>query len=282
MRQPARPVLLAAAAAPVLLLASAAYARDRLDLLRGALLLAAAIAGQSGINLQSAYFDLKNGVPAGGALRFEGTPRPGEWLLSAFARLAVAAAASVWLAILAGWQVGALAAAAGIFGYAYAADPVRYKYRPWGLPAVAGAGVVLGGAAGLALLGRLETLGWVIGLASGAWAAAIVHAGDLRDRGAMARAGFRPAAVVLGDRGSDLLYASLLLAGYAGVAALVVARMLPIAALAGLLTVPWALLQVRRALISTSPSEVARLDVRTARVLWAFAVLSAAGIVFAP
>ncbi len=283
----ARPRTLPAALAPVLVGTGAAAGVDAFRPARALLALVVALALQVGVNYANDYSDGVRGTDAHrglggpGPLRLvgSGVAAAGAVKNAAFACFGVAAVAGLVLALLTTlWLVvlgaGMIAAA---WGYTGGANPYGYRglgevsvFVFFGLVAVLGTTYV-----------QAERLTWSAlggGVACGALACAILVTNNLRDIPTDVGSGKRTLAVVLGDRGTRVLYPALI--GAAFVVALVLAAVTPWALLA-LLCVPLALGPVglvRRGVVGRELVPVLR---DTGRLQLVFGVLLGVGLALA-
>ncbi|HEX6447788.1 MAG TPA: 1,4-dihydroxy-2-naphthoate polyprenyltransferase [Streptosporangiales bacterium] len=277
----ARPRTLPASVTPVLVGTAVAYAEGGFVWWRAVLALVVALALQVGCNYANDYSDGIRGTdehrvgPA--RLVGSGTARPRTVLLAAFACFAVAAVTGLVLAVLTTlWLlvVGVLAIAAAWF-YTGGARP--YGYRALGEVSV----FVFFGIVPVVGTAYVQTrqLSWLAFWCSLPVAFLVVDllvVNNLRDIPSDEAAGKRTLAVVLGDRGTRVLYATLLAAACVGT--VVVAVLRPWAAVA-LLALPVAWLPLRRVVRrETGPRLVLALR-DTGRLELAYGLLLCAGIV---
>jgi 1,4-dihydroxy-2-naphthoate octaprenyltransferase len=227
----ARPRTLPAAIAPVLVgTAAATEASD--DFRWGAF--AAALAGsiliQIGTNLANDYSDAKRGADTAdrlGPVRVTsaGLVAPRRVLYATWLAFALAIAAGIYLATVAGPVILAVGAASILAGVLYTGGPRPYGYEGlgevfvflfFGLVAVNGSYYV-----------QLEELDWLplgLSIPIGFIATAILVVNNLRDIETDRRAGKRTLAVRIGRERTRALYVTLILGAYA---------ILPLALLAG-------------------------------------------------
>jgi 1,4-dihydroxy-2-naphthoate octaprenyltransferase len=246
----ARPRTLPAAVAPVFVGSGAAAALDGFRAGPALLALAVALALQVAVNYANDYSDGTRGTDADrvGPMRLvgSGAAPPRQVLLAAAAAFAVAGVAGLALAALSSWWLVAVGAVCIVAAWTYTGGPVPYGYRAlgevfvfvfFGLVAVVGTTFAqTRTVAGLAVAAALP-----IGLCS----VALLVVNNLRDIAGDAAVGKRTLAVLLGDRGTRLAFAGLLVVAFAVVAAIGVARP---SALLGLLAAPLAVPPVRTVL----------------------------------
>ena len=232
----ARPRTLPAAVAPVVAGSGVAAWSGGFHLGAAALALVVSLALQVGVNYANDYSDGIRGTDADrvGPLRLVGSglARPRSVRTAAFAGFALAGVAGLVLVVATKhWWLLVVGAASVLAAWYYTGGRRPYGYRGlgelfvfvfFGLVAVGGTGYVQSGRFTAALL--------LTGVWVGALASAILVANNLRDlRGDLA-AGKRTLATRLGDRGTRLLYAALVVTAVFGIAAVAA------------LTTPWALL----------------------------------------
>jgi 1,4-dihydroxy-2-naphthoate polyprenyltransferase len=280
----ARPRTLPAAIAPVLVGTAAAIAASN-DLRVGAF--AAATVGsifiQIGTNLANDYSDAKRGTDSAdrlGPVRVTsaGLVAPRRVLVATWIAFAVAVAAGIYLATVAGPIILVVGAASILAGVLYTGGPRPYGYAGlgevfvftfFGLVAVNGSYYV-----------QLEQLDWLpfgLSIPIGLLATAILVVNNVRDIDTDRRAGKRTLAVRLGRDRTRRLYAALV-----GVAFMAV----PVEVVLG--TTPWALLALLAAPMVHRPLEAvaSRTDgpslngalAGTGALLGAFSLLLTAGL----
>jgi 1,4-dihydroxy-2-naphthoate octaprenyltransferase len=215
-----------------------------------------------------------NGLLVAGVMTPQTTERGG--LLC----LALACAIGIPLVILRGWPLAAIGAVGALGAWGYTARGHGYKYVALGDPLV---GVLLGP---LMVLGAHVALGaplaWQPVAASAPVAClviAILAANNLRDIDDDSAAGIKTLAILLGHRAALGWYLALLAGAYLSLGALVAARVLPLPALAALLSAPLAIRNGARAARGARTRDPATLDVvvATAQLHLAFGVLMIGG-----
>jgi 1,4-dihydroxy-2-naphthoate octaprenyltransferase len=243
------------------------------------------LAIHAGANLVSDYYDFRNGVDAEDTYGSSGvlTGRlltPQEVFLGGLLAFAIAAAAGAYLTTVRGPIIVLLGVVGILGGFFYTARPVGYKYRALGdigIFLLFGPLMVLG-----AYIVQTGTFSWmplVVALPVGFLVTAILHANNLRDVPFDDRAGIRTLAMVAGGNGSRAIYAALLVGAYAAVIAFSVLGILPLLALAALLSAPIAVRNLRLIARASSPGEMALADVMTAQLHMVFGVLLTLGVV---
>lgn len=281
----ARPQTLAASVAPVLLGAALA---SEVTTLRISVLIAAligAICIQIGTNLFNDYADFNKG--ADGADRL-GPPRacangwlpPRRVLIAVGITFAIATAAGIYLAVIAGWPVVVIGVASLACGIAYTGGPWPLSYVGiadlfvfvfFGLVAVGGTYFVLAGGLSLSAIFGGAVLGCL--------ATAVLAVNNLRDRSGDGRVGKRTLAVRYGEAFARNQYMCLVTC--AALLVVLVALFVPgagIGWLAPLALSPWLVQLVRDAFVLDG-RDLNGLLKKTAAAELAFAILLSAGIV---
>jgi 1,4-dihydroxy-2-naphthoate octaprenyltransferase len=211
----ARPRTLPAAAAPVIAASGLAAWVGDFSPVRALLALVVALALQVGVNYANDYSDGIRGTDAErvGPMRLvgSGVARPATVKRAAFAGFGLAALAGLGLVLLTGqWWLLAVGAGCVVAAWYYTGGKNPYGYRGlgevfvfvfFGLVAVCGTYYVQVGRVSLA---ALLSGAWV-----GALACAILVANNLRDLDGDRAVGKRTLATRLGDRGTRILYVSL-------------------------------------------------------------------------
>jgi 1,4-dihydroxy-2-naphthoate octaprenyltransferase len=223
----ARPQTLALAIAPVALgtgAASLVTANWWDHWVRALLALAVALALQIGVNYANDYSDGVRGADRNrvGPPRLVGSGRakPRHVLIVALVFFVLAAAAGATLIVLSQqWWLfagGVLALAAAWF---YTGGPKPYGYSGFGeLVVFLFFGAVPVAGTMFTQVGQVNVEAWVGGAALGAIAAAVLLVNNLRDRERDATVGKRTLAVLLGDRGTRVLYIVLMLLPFGALA----------------------------------------------------------------
>ena len=244
----ARPRTLPAAVAPVLVGSGAAAALDGFRAGPAVLALVVALALQVAVNYANDYSDGRRGTDADrvGPMRLvgSGAATPRQVLVAALLSFAVAGVAGLALAALSSWWLVAVGAVCIAAAWTYTGGPLPYGYRAlgevfvfvfFGLVAVAGTTFAqTRGVEGLALAASVP-----VGLLS----VALLVVNNLRDIAGDAAVGKRTLAVLLGERGTRVTYAGLLVVAFAVVVAIGVAR-------------PWALLALLASPLAVPPARL--------------------------
>ena len=278
-----RPRTLTAAVAPVAAGTGLAHMHGGFALPPALATLAAAMLIQVGTNLANDYYDHQKGGDDEGRLGPVRVTQAGlidgrDVLRGAFLAFALATAAGVYLAAVAGWPVVVIGVAAVASGIAYTGGPWPLGYHGlgdvfvfvfFGLVAVAGSCYVQ------VLEFRPDAL--TAGVALGAASTAILVVNNLRDMETDARAGKRTLAVRMGPRWTRAQYVLLV----------ALAMAVPLAGMALHGWSPWVLLSLcalpavagalRLVLTYREPASLNRALAETARFLGLFGVLLGLG-----
>ena len=283
-----RPATLPAAAVPVIVGAAAAVSEGALFRpLVFAATLAAALLIQIGTNFANDYSDFHRGADHEGRLGPLRVTQSGLIAVAAVRRgiivaFALALLLGVWLAWIGGWPIVVIGALSIVCGLAYTGGPWPFGYHGlgdlfvfvfFGLVAVAGTAYLQ--------LGTWSPLAFTVAVPIGVLVTNILVVNNLRDLPTDRAAGKHTLAVRLGDRATRMQYALFTALAYLvpGLLALGGGRrrwlLLP------WLTVPLAVVLVRRVLGGVSGRELNPMLGRTGRLLLAFGVLLAVGLLLA-
>lgn len=227
-------------------------------------------------NLLNDYFDFRSGVDRKvdgdegrpGRLLVRGELSPRDVLFEALACLLLAVPAAAYLL----WQCGPallwFGGAAVLMLYAYTGAPFRLKYRALGEPVIfAVFGPLLLVGAAYAQTGRWEWGALFLSVPVGLATTAVVLGNNIRDVEEDGEGCVRTLVHRMGGRAARLIYALLVLAPPAMVAALVAAGVLRFGALAALVAYVPAALVLRRALGNQRLPDI---DARTAQYVTVF------------
>jgi len=267
-----------------LLVASAAalpLGRWRWDVLAAGLLgvLGLAAAG----NLLNDYFDYVRGVDVRtdepgrpGRLLVRGELAPRQVLRATAIALAVSSVAGLYLARVSGPGVLAFVLLGLIGAYAYTGPPLQLKYRALGeLCVFLTFGPALMAGAAYAQLGTVPGGVLALSVPMGFAVTSVLTANNLRDAAEDAEAGIRTLAHVMGPGGMAALCVGLALGAPLGIAAVGIARGVPLTA-ACLLTLPLAAPPLRAMLRGESPPDV---DVQMVRFVLALGATALAALI---
>jgi 1,4-dihydroxy-2-naphthoate polyprenyltransferase len=284
----ARPRTLPAAIAPVLVgTAAAVEASEELRIGAFVAALVGSVFIQIGTNLANDYSDAKRGadsVDRLGPVRVvaSGLVAPRRVLVATWVAFAVAVAAGIYLAAVAGpliLVVGVVSILAGVLytggprPYGYAGLGEAFVFLFFGLVAVNGSFYVQ--------VERLEWLPFALSIPIGFLSTAILVVNNVRDIDTDRRAGKRTLAVRLGrDRARDL-YAALVVGAYVALALAVALTGASAWALLALASAPLALRPLRAVRTRTDGPTLNGALAGTGALLAAFSVLLAAGLLLA-
>jgi 1,4-dihydroxy-2-naphthoate octaprenyltransferase len=246
----ARPRTLPAAVAPVFVGTGVAAALGGFRLVPALLALLVALALQVAVNYANDYSDGRRGTDADrvGPMRLvgSGAATPRQVLLAAALAFAVAGVTGLVLAALSSWWLVLVGAVCIAAAWTYTGGPLPYGYRAlgevfvfvfFGLVAVVGTTYVQ--------TRSVEGLAFAAALPIGLLSVALLVVNNLRDISGDAVVGKRTLAVLVGDRGTRVVYAALLVTAFALVVLIGLARPW---ALLGLLALPLAVPPVRTVL----------------------------------
>ncbi len=208
-----------------------------------------------GVNTANDYFDWKSNVDnlntdyvipfSGGSRMIQlGVISPQGVLRTSLLLFGLAAVVGAYLAATVGiWpQVAVLAVAGGAIGFVYTAPPIRLAARGLGETGITLAfGPLLVAGTTLVQTGTIEPLALLAGIPTGLLTVLIVWVNQFPDITGDAAGGKRTLVVRLGLERSRWGYPLLWALSYSSVVGLVLVEALPVQALAGLLTVPWAI-----------------------------------------
>ena len=237
----ARVRTLPAAVSPVLAGSGIAAFEDDFRVLAALLCLVVALALQVGVNYANDYSDGIRGtdVDRVGPMRLvgSGVATPASVKTAAFVSFGAAALAGLGLVVLSQlWWLLAVGAAAIAAAWFYTGGRRPYGYLGLGeLFVFVFFGLVAVGGTVLVQVGHTTAATWAAAVAIGALACAILVANNLRDLRGDAAVGKRTLATRLGDRGTRLFFAGLVLVSV--VAVTLLASMTTWWALLGLLAV---------------------------------------------
>ncbi len=280
----ARPRTLPAAIAPVVVGTGAAAAVDQADLALALLALVVSVCLQVGVNYANDYSDGIRGTDADrvGPVRLVGQHKadPENVKLMAFSFFGFAALVGLALvALSAAWIMIPLGALAILAAWRYTGGDNPYGYRGLGELYVF---VFFGLMATLGTLytqaGEVTTVGVLGAVGVGAIASAILVANNLRDIPTDRATGKNTLAVRLGDRGTRLLYAALLLVALLAVVGIAFTHPLALIALLAF-GVAWRPLKVVRS--GATGRDLVGVLAATGLFEVAYAVLLAAGLALA-
>jgi 1,4-dihydroxy-2-naphthoate octaprenyltransferase len=284
----ARPRTLPAAIAPVLVgTAAAVQVSDEIRVGAFIAALVGSIFIQVGTNLANDYSDARRGADTAdrlGPVRVtsSGLVAPRRVLVATWVAFAVAVAAGVYLATVAGVVILIVGAASILAGVLYTGGPRPYGYEGlgelfvflfFGLVAVNGSYYV-----------QLERLDWLplgLSLGVGFLATAILVVNNVRDLETDRRAGKMTLAVRLGRQRTRTLYALLIVAAFAAVPITLLAADGPAWGVLALLAAPLVHRPLSAVMTRTDGPSLNAALAGTGALLAAFSALLAAGLLLA-
>lgn len=243
-----RPYAYPASLIPALLgIAVAAFQGVRIDPLAAGLTVVGAIAAHTGANLMNDYRDFRlgfdrEGTLGGCGLLVDGTLTAREVLIGSIVSFAVAGGIALMLCLLKGFWLIWLCLGGLVAGAGYVLPPFNLKYRALGdltVFAAFGMGITLG--AYMLQAGRFSAVPLVASIPVGLLIAALLHVNNMRDLADDLGSGFRTLAARLGERGSRILFAALVLAPYPICATALLTGLWPLGTALMLLTLPSAI-----------------------------------------
>lgn len=282
----ARPRTLTAAIAPVAIGTACAHAAG--GVAWGPAIAALVGAGliQIGTNFANDVFDAEKGADTAerkGPVRAVATGLISAAAMRAamIATFALAVVVGVYLVAVGGWPIVAIGLASVAAGVAYTGGPWPLGYHGlgdvfvmifFGQVAVCGTAYVQ--------LGRVPALAWWLSLPVGAVATAILVVNNLRDRETDAKVGKRTLAVRFGRTFALVEYAALLALAHAVPVALALGVVQGVGAwcLLGAITMPWAVVLMRKLMRAVPGPEMNELLGATAKLLLVQSVLLAIGV----
>lgn len=253
-----------------------------------AIALAGGILLHTGCNLINDVYDYRRGIDREGTFG-------GSGVLVARELSIEAVAAAGWGCLVAGGLLGAILVAdvgwplvvLGAFGVAaaalYTATPLAAKIHGLGNPlvfAAMGVGMTLGGE--MVQTGSASLRAALASMPIGLLVTAILHANDTRDLADDRESSIRTLAIGLGAERSRMVLSALLAAAYLATVALALTGIVPLGAVAALVTAPLALAIHRLAWSDVGERSPSLRDApeRTAKLHLAFGALYTLGIAF--
>jgi 1,4-dihydroxy-2-naphthoate octaprenyltransferase len=283
----ARPKTLPAAAVPVLVGTAVAAHHTRIDPTVFAATLVAALLIQIGTNFANDYSDFVSGADHAGRLgptraSQSGLIPPRAVKAATYATFGVALLIGLYLAWVGGWPIVAIGSVSIICGFLYTGGPWPFGYHGlgdvfvfvfFGLVAVAGTSYLQ--------TGTWPALAFLAAVPVGLLSTNILVVNNLRDLPSDRDAGKRTLAVRIGDRATRWQYAVFMLLAFATPLAIAWGRPGAGWYLLPWLSAPMAGMLTRRVLGPTAGRELNAVLERTGKLLLAFGILFAAGLVLA-
>lgn len=284
--QAIRPKTLGMAISPVVIGSALAWTGD--DPVTHAevpiVILLCSIAIQAGTNLFNDLGDHLNGTDDSARL---GPPRvtalgwafPHQVSIAALSAFLIALLGGLYLVTIGGWAIYGLGLASLVAGYSYSHGPWPVSRTPFGeLVVITFFGIAAVCGTYYLLTGTVSDAAILWGLALGFPAAAVLLLNNVRDMHGDALAGRKTLAILVGIGTARRIYAALLIAPYAILAASALVKMVPLGALLGLVTAPLAFKAIA-AFRRTEPSIAMNpLLGRTVRLQGWFALSAACGM----
>lgn len=278
-----RPATLTAAMVPVAVGTACAVAAGAFHGGGALAALLGAMGIQVGTNFANDVFDFEKGADTDERLGptravAAGLLTPRAMRVGMAVAFGLATLCGLYLTWVAGWVVVAIGVASVASGIAYTGGPFPLGYHGlgdlfvmvfFGFVAVCGTAFVQAGA--------VPTMAWWASLPVGALATAILVVNNLRDRQTDAQVGKRTLAVRLGRRGALVEYTGLMVLSYATPVLMWGLGVAGAPVLLPLLSLPWALVGVRR-VWRREGADLNPCLGSTARLLVAFGVPFAAGL----
>lgn len=210
-------------------------------------ILLCSIAIQAGTNLFNDLGDHLNGTDDNRRL---GPPRvtalgwafPHQVSIAGLSAFLIALLGGLYLVTIGGWAIFALGLASLVAGYSYSHGPWPTARTPFGeVIVIAFFGIAAVCGTYYLLTGVVSDAAMLWGLALGFPAAAVLLLNNVRDMHGDAQAGRKTLAILVGVDTARRVYGALLIAPYAILAATAAMQMVPLGALLGLVTAPFAL-----------------------------------------
>jgi 1,4-dihydroxy-2-naphthoate polyprenyltransferase len=284
----ARPRTLPAAIAPVLVGTAAAV--EAADDIRWGAFVAALIGSsfiQIGTNLANDYSDAKRGADTEdrlGPVRVTsaGLVAPRRVLYATWLAFAVAVAAGIYLATVAGWVIIAVGAASIAAGVLYTGGPRPYGYAGMGeLFVFLFFGLVAVNGSYFVQREELDWLPFLLSIPVGFLSTAILVVNNVRDIETDRRAGKRTLAVRLGRERARRLYAALVLGAFVALPLALLLGDGPGWALVALIAAPLAAAPLRAVATRTDGPALNGALAGTGALLAVYSVLLAGGLLIA-
>ncbi|WP_407929341.1 1,4-dihydroxy-2-naphthoate polyprenyltransferase [Alicyclobacillus fructus] len=274
-----RPFTLTASIVPVIVGTAVAVPSYPFHVWRFLAMLVASILIQSATNMFNEYYDYQRGLDDERMVGIAGTivrdgVAPKVVLRLGFAFLGAALLLGVYLCATTSWWLALVGALCMAVGYFYSGGPVPLAYTPFGEIAAAtamGPTIVL--IAFYLQSGTVTLRALLVSIPIGLLIGAILFANNMRDMAQDAEGGRRTMVILIGRERGRVLFASVFVAAYLVVVAMVALGVLTPFALLVLLTVPTAVYVVRLYYQYTEPSKLHKAVKGTSNLLFRFGVL---------
>ena len=206
--------------------------------------LAAGILLHTAANLWNDYFDFKSGVDRAGAgegsgVLVHGEMSPARCFRGASCCAVLAGLLGVWLAAQVGWNLLGLGLVGLVGAFAYSAGPQSPKHHALGeawVFSMMGVGMTLGGH--MAQTGRFSWGAVACGIPAAFLMTLLLYVNNLRDLDSDREAGLHTLPMLFKPTEAKIMAGFLLVVPYGMTAGMALSRLLPLATLAPLLTLP--------------------------------------------
>lgn len=265
----------------------ASYYGYQLDVTLAMLALVGAVLLHAFVNWFNDYWDYVVGVDRVGVgttiyrphALIEGVMEPRRLLTLGFSLAAVSTLIGLYIALNGRPLVLPIGVAGLLVGFLYSLPRVGFKYNALGEPAVF---IVFGPLMFLgsfyAATGSLDLRALVTSAPLGMLITAVLLANNIRDVESDSKSGIKTLAIILGPRGSTILYSTLMLGSIAYTLTLIALRALPITSIITILILPQVANLTRVSLRGEIPVDF---DPRTARIVVLYSVLLIASLLAA-
>ena len=265
----------------------ASYYGYQLDVTLAMLALVGAVLLHAFVNWFNDYWDYVVGVDRVGVgttiyrphALIEGVMEPRRLLTLGFSLAAVSTLIGLYIALNGRPLVLPIGVAGLLVGFLYSLPRVGFKYNALGEPAVFIAfGPLMFLGSFYAATGSLDLRALVTSAPLGMLITAVLLANNIRDVESDSKSGIKTLAIILGPRGSAILYSTLMLGSIAYTLTLIALRALPITSIITILILPQVANLTRVSLRGEIPVDF---DPRTARIVILYSVLLIASLLAA-
>jgi 1,4-dihydroxy-2-naphthoate octaprenyltransferase len=265
----------------------ASYYGYQLDVTLAMLALVGAVLLHAFVNWFNDYWDYVVGVDRVGVgttiyrphALIEGIMEPRRLLTLGFSLAAVSILIGLYIALNGRPLALPIGVAGLLVGFLYSLPRVGFKYNALGEPAVFIAfGPLMFLGSFYAATGSLDLRALVTSAPLGMLITAVLLANNIRDVESDSKSGIKTLAIILGPRGSTILYSTLMLGSIAYTLTLIALRALPITSIITILILPQVANLTRVSLRGEIPVDF---DPRTARIVVLYSVLLIASLLAA-
>jgi len=265
----------------------ASYYGYQLDVTLAMLALVGAVLLHAFVNWFNDYWDYVVGVDRVGVgttiyrphALIEGVMEPRRLLTLGFSLAAVSTLIGLYIALNGRPLVLPIGVAGLLVGFLYSLPRVGFKYNALGEPVVFIAfGPLMFLGSFYAATGSLDLRALVTSAPLGMLITAVLLANNIRDVESDSKSGIKTLAIILGPRGSTILYSTLMLGSIAYTLTLIALRALPITSIITILILPQVANLTRVSLRGEIPVDF---DPRTARIVILYSVLLIASLLAA-